>query len=753
MGHPLPRRRAAVFACAASAAAAIGWCAGPAAAQVTTWTNATGNRLWVDPGNWNNGLPQSTGRAVLVGPAVPIDLGGATRTISQLEANADGFSINNGTLAALVVQGAPQDLSAATFTANATLVASGTLLTVQRPTFGGRVFVNGGIGPGAFDLRSIFEVTLASPAQHAGETTVLGEMTIDGSAGGAITGSSRIDLQGAGTILLNAPAAGGGAPQGMLGDAIPIRMTRAGLSLRNPGGGAVAETVGPIELWYAQSDFAVEANAELGVAQLTRSHDSTATVALAPGGRMLLATPPALPPGGVGPADRPVVPWLLARPAASFLTYDSAAGLRPLDPATEYAPSLSAAASPLANVRLSTPGETLASSKTVNALLTVGPAGVDVAAGATLSLASGALALTAAAPGTAARPITGGGTLHAPGELVVWAVAENFGASTGAYELEVPIAAGKLTKAGNATLRLMRPSDVGEVSVQAGELVAAVPGAFGSGSLRLDGGAMAFAAGSHAFGGLATPGSTSGGTIRVEGGATVTLAGPVAGRGFVKNGPGTLRIDGEWVEAQPSLSSNDGVVEVNGTIGLDTPVPGGLVFGRGIRGNGAIYASVSGDVSPGPDGRPGRLTVATLNRFGGSPPGTRLLVEVEGDVPGVSFDQLVVTRSAQLSDPLFPTIGLSVALDVQMRYQPAIGTTFRIIDNQSSMPITGRFTGLAPNALFTAGGVQLQITYAGGTGNDVVLTVVPEPSAGGAVIAGASTLLARRRRGRSKPKF
>jgi hypothetical protein len=38
------------------------------------------------------------------------------------------------------------------------------------------------------------------------------------------------------------------------------------------------------------------------------------------------------------------------------------------------------------------------------------------------------------------------------------------------------------------------------------------------------------------------------------------------------------------------------------------------------------------------------------------------------------------------------------------------------------------FTGLPEGAILVANGVPMQISYLGGDGNDITLTVVPEPS-------------------------
>jgi subtilisin-like proprotein convertase family protein len=59
----------------------------------------------------------------------------------------------------------------------------------------------------------------------------------------------------------------------------------------------------------------------------------------------------------------------------------------------------------------------------------------------------------------------------------------------------------------------------------------------------------------------------------------------------------------------------------------------------------------------------------------------------------------------------------------------AIGQKFVIINNDLSDAITGTFSGLAEGATNTAGGYKFAISYVGGTGNDVVLTLTALPGA------------------------
>jgi len=55
----------------------------------------------------------------------------------------------------------------------------------------------------------------------------------------------------------------------------------------------------------------------------------------------------------------------------------------------------------------------------------------------------------------------------------------------------------------------------------------------------------------------------------------------------------------------------------------------------------------------------------------------------------------------------------------------ATGTVFTVINNTSANPIFGTFSNLADGSVFTSNGNNFQVSYEGGTGNDLTLTVVP----------------------------
>ena len=88
----------------------------------------------------------------------------------------------------------------------------------------------------------------------------------------------------------------------------------------------------------------------------------------------------------------------------------------------------------------------------------------------------------------------------------------------------------------------------------------------------------------------------------------------------------------------------------------------------------------------------------------------------------------------------------SATLSLSTTFTGSVGTVFTIIDNQGSSAVTGTFNALVEGAVITANGKDYQISYVGGTGNDVTLTVVaptptptPTPTSTAPLITGTPT--------------
>jgi hypothetical protein len=55
----------------------------------------------------------------------------------------------------------------------------------------------------------------------------------------------------------------------------------------------------------------------------------------------------------------------------------------------------------------------------------------------------------------------------------------------------------------------------------------------------------------------------------------------------------------------------------------------------------------------------------------------------------------------------------------------ATGKVFTVINNTSGSPIDGTFSNLPEGSIFGSNGTNFKVSYKGGTGNDLTLTVVP----------------------------
>jgi fibronectin-binding autotransporter adhesin len=76
----------------------------------------------------------------------------------------------------------------------------------------------------------------------------------------------------------------------------------------------------------------------------------------------------------------------------------------------------------------------------------------------------------------------------------------------------------------------------------------------------------------------------------------------------------------------------------------------------------------------------------------------------------------------------------------------AADTQFIVINNTSDDAIAGRFLNLDDSSTFTIGSNEFRVSYSGGDGNDLVLTVVPEPATSALLGLGLVSVLFFRRR-------
>jgi len=89
------------------------------------------------------------------------------------------------------------------------------------------------------------------------------------------------------------------------------------------------------------------------------------------------------------------------------------------------------------------------------------------------------------------------------------------------------------------------------------------------------------------------------------------------------------------------------------------------------------------------------------------------------------YDRLAVNGAVNLNGD--GNLGGGGTLDVHLGYSPTVGSQFTILSNDGVDAVAGRFNGLLEGASFASAygsqTVSFQISYAGGDGNDIVLTV------------------------------
>lgn len=168
-----------------------------------------------------------------------------------------------------------------------------------------------------------------------------------------------------------------------------------------------------------------------------------------------------------------------------------------------------------------------------------------------------------------------------------------------------------------------------------------------------------------------------------------------------------------YADNAPSTSvyvDKNNIAIVTGIYG-DVYILGGILKGTGTVG---AVTMDSGVIAPGMS--PGVLNTGALALTGGA-----YQAELGGTTAG-QFDQLNVTGAVDL--------GAATTLSVSRynNFKPKAGDSFVIIKNDGADAVTGTFKDLVEGATFKLDGYVLKISYKGGDGNDVVVSVVSVPT-------------------------
>lgn len=238
---------------------------------------------------------------------------------------------------------------------------------------------------------------------------------------------------------------------------------------------------------------------------------------------------------------------------------------------------------------------------------------------------------------------------------------------------------------------------------------------------------------------------TDGNGLAIAGGGTISF-GALSGGGQFRSDAGNNTTVTLSVGALNTNTTFNGVMVVNGTqiialtkigtgtltltgantyIGATTVAAGALLVNNTFKSPVTVNAGTFGGtgssnspitVNTGGSFAPGNLGIGTFTTTGALTLNSGAIYALQFNSSNSTADKIVAT-GVSLAGASLNASDLGTANLVG-------GATFTIIDNTSANPVSGTFAGLPEGATFTVGANLFRITYAGGTGNDVVLSVI-----------------------------
>jgi autotransporter-associated beta strand protein len=204
---------------------------------------------------------------------------------------------------------------------------------------------------------------------------------------------------------------------------------------------------------------------------------------------------------------------------------------------------------------------------------------------------------------------------------------------------------------------------------------------------------------------------------------STTFSGVIQGTGGVtKSGTGTLTLSGNNTYTGPTAvkagvlvtnnkqgsATGSGSVNVNaGTLAGQGAISGPVIIGTG-GGSGAFLAPSAAAKQP--------VTLGLANTL-----------TFNSDATYICTLQATKKKSANdevVANGVTINSGAQFNLVARVEGKLKAGTSFTVISNTASTPISGTFANLSDGAILTIGNTKLQASYEGGDGNDLALTVV-----------------------------
>ncbi|MEJ2043084.1 MAG: cadherin-like domain-containing protein, partial [Reinekea sp.] len=281
---------------------------------------------------------------------------------------------------------------------------------------------------------------------------------------------------------------------------------------------------------------------------------------------------------------------------------------------------------------------------------------------------------------------------------------------------------GTLTKSDAGTLTLSgTQTQTGGLTVVGGAVSITDDSNLGSGTVTLHGGGLTVT-GTDTIDNAFNMDSNNGTLTNAN---AVTLSGVISNSGdLTKAGAGTLTLSATNTNTG-WLTVSAGTVAVTGTVSSQVSVSSGATLeGTGIFAS-LVVVNSGGTIQVGAS--PGTMTLAsglTLNSGG------TLVARINGTTVDTQYDQYDVSG----------TVTLGGTLSVIGSYTGTGGESYTLINNDGSDAVSSTFNGLVEgDDSTTLNSIPLRVSYAGSTGNDVVLsTAGPVVTDGNISISGAT---------------